>query len=119
MLRGMVAAYCDDAKIVGPCSDAHDAHAMLCRLARDELGIEEGPTKGSVMWEGGGGPNPDDLALFPPAMPRVASRSTHDRNAGVFNGDARHEPAQAAKDKLMDKPRDNGAGRMRTMSRLP
>ena len=51
---------------------------MVCRLARDELGIEEGPTTGSVMWEGEGSPNPDDLALFPPAVPGVASRITHD-----------------------------------------
>ena len=54
MTHGMVAAYCDDVKIVGPCSDARDAYAMVCRLARDELGIEEDPTKGSVMWEGEG-----------------------------------------------------------------
>ena len=67
MPRGMVAAaaYCDDVKVVGPCSDARDAYAMVCRLARGELCIEEGPTKGSVMalWEGKGGPNLDDLAL--------------------------------------------------------
>ena len=48
MTHGMAAAYCDDVKIVGPCSDARDAYAMVCRLARDELGIEEDPTKGSV-----------------------------------------------------------------------
>ena len=44
MPHGMAAAYCDDVKIVGPCSVAHDAYAMACRLARDELGIEEDPT---------------------------------------------------------------------------
>ena len=49
MACGMVAAYCSDVKIVGPYSDAHDAYAMVCRLAHDELGIEEDPTKGSVM----------------------------------------------------------------------
>ena len=34
MIRGMVAAYCDDVKVVlvGPCSDARDAYAMVCRL---------------------------------------------------------------------------------------
>ena len=61
MAHGMVAAYCGDVKIVGPCSAARDAYAMVCRLAREELGIEEGPTKGSVMWEGEGSPNPDVL----------------------------------------------------------
>ena len=85
----MAAAYCADVKIVGPCSTARDAYAMVCRLARDELGIEEDPTKGSVMWEGNGSPNPDDLALFPSAMPGVASRIPHDRHLGVFIGDAR------------------------------
>ena len=115
MTHGMVAAYCDDVKIVGPCSAARDAYAMVCRLARDELGIEEDPTKGSVMWEGEGSPNPDDLALFPPAMPGVASRITHDRHLGVFIGDARPESVQAVKGKLMDKFHDKG----RIMSRLP
>ena len=105
-----------DVRIVGPCSDARDAHAIARRLARDELGIEEDPTKGAVMWEGAGSPNPaDDLALFPPAMPGVASRITHDRHLGVFIGDARPESAQAVKDKLMDKFHDKG----RIMSRLP
>ena len=109
-IRGMVAAYCGDVKIVGPCSDARDAYAMVCRLARDELGIEDGPTKGSIMWEGEGSPiaNPDDLALFPPAMPGVASRITHDRHLGVFIGDARPESVQAVKDKPMDKFHDKG-----------
>ena len=36
---------------------------MVCRIARDELGIEEDPTKGSVVWEGEGSPNPDEPAL--------------------------------------------------------
>ena len=88
-------------------SDARDAHAIVCRLARDELGIEEDHTRGSAMymWEGEGSPDPDDLSLFPPAMPGVASRITHDRHLGVFIGDARPESAQAVKDiyKLMDK----------------
>ena len=88
---------------------------MVRRLARGELGIEDNPTTGSVIWEGEGSPNPDDLALFPPAMPGVASRITHDRHMGVFIGDARPEPAQAAKGKLMDKPHDKG----RIMPRLP
>ena len=43
------------------------------------------------------------------AMPGawVASRITHDRHLGLFIG-ARPEPAQAVKDKLMDKLHDRG-----------
>ena len=114
MPRGTVAAYCDDAKIVGPCSVAHDAYAMVRRLAHDELGIEEDPTKGSIVWEDGGSPNPDDLTLFPPAMPGVASRITHDRRLGVSIGDARPAPVQAVRDKLVDKLHDKG--RIMTLS---
>ena len=117
MTHGMVAAYCGDAKIVGPCGASRDAYAIGRRLARDELGIEEDPiaTKGSVMWEGEGSPNPGDLALSPPAMPGVASRTTHGRHLGMSIGDARPESAQAVKGKLMDKFYDKG----RIMSRLP
>ena len=67
------------------------------------------------MWEGEGRPKPDDLALFHPDMPGVASRITHDRHLGVFIGDARPESVQAVKDKLMDKFHDKG----RIVSRLP
>ena len=55
MAHGMVAAYCGDVYISGRCSAARDAHAAECRLARDELGIEEDPTEGPgsvmIMWE--------------------------------------------------------------------
>ena len=61
---------------------------MVCCLAHDELGIEEGPTKGFVMWEGKGGHNHDNLAIFPLAMLGVASRITHDCHLGVYIGDA-------------------------------
>ena len=57
--------------VAGPFRD-DIVYAMVCCLAREELGIEEDPTKGAIMCEGDGGPDPDDLALLPPAMPGVA-----------------------------------------------
>ena len=47
-------------------------------LALTELGIEEVPSKGSVVWEGESSPSQAQLDMFLPALPGVASRIMHD-----------------------------------------
>ena len=56
MLCGFVAAYCDDVKICGPTDVALKAYKTLITKASELLGIDEVPSKGSVMWEGEGSP---------------------------------------------------------------
>ena len=100
MQCGLVAAFCDDVKICGPPKVAHQAYVTLIELARECLGIEEVPSKGSLMWEGEGSPDLDD---FPDEMPGVSSRITHDRHLGVFIGDSRPGSVADVKHALMDK----------------
>ena len=103
MASGFVAAYVDDVKISAPASVAHAAYIRLCELARARLGLEEDPTKGSVIWEGLGDVN---VSMFPPAMPGVASRLLVDKHVGVFVGDARPESVAAVKAALQRKLED-------------
>ena len=72
----------------------------LTRLAKELLGVDEVPSKGSIMWEGEGSP---DLSKFPLLMPGVRTRITHDRHLGVFIGDSCPASVRAVKDALIDK----------------
>ena len=76
---GIVVAYCDDVKLVGPPAVAHAAYAKLKSLCQQLLGLEEQPAKGSVLWEGEGAV---DVPMLPPTMPGVASRLLFDRQLG-------------------------------------
>ena len=100
METGALVAYCDDVKILGPPRVALAAYRRLRCLARRALNLTEVPRKGSVVWEGRGTP---DLRGFPPAMPGVPSRVTHDRHLGVFIGDSRPESVAAVKAALQAK----------------
>ena len=100
MSCGSVSAYCDDVKICAPTKVALEAYNTLTRLAKELLGIDEVPSKGSIMWEGEGSP---DLSKFPLLMPGVRTRITHDRHLGVFIGDSRPASVRAVKDALMEK----------------
>ena len=87
-------------RIVAPVSVAHAAYARLISLARDKLGCDEVPAKGSLLWEGEGTP---DVSMFPASMPGQAERLLHDRQLGVFVGDSRPESIAAIKSALSDK----------------
>ena len=100
MPAGFVVAYVDDVKILAPASIAHAAYVRLATLARTRLGLEEVPSKGSVIWEG---PGDVDVSMFPATMPGVASRLLVDKHLGVFVGDERAESVAAVKAALQSK----------------
>jgi hypothetical protein len=100
MTDGAVLAYMDDVKVMGPVDEAKAAYAALVGLCADRLGIEEVPSKGSVVWAGPGAP---DLAGLPPAMPGVATRVLFDKALGVYIQDGRQESEAAVKAELQAK----------------
>ena len=79
MIAGFVVAYVDDVKIVAPAPIAHmhAAYVRLATLVHARLGLEEVPSKGSVIWEG---PGDVDVPMFPATMPGVASRLLVDKH---------------------------------------
>ena len=103
MESGFVVAYVDDVKINAPAPVAHAAYMSLRELSRTLLGLEEEPTKGSVIWEG---PGDVDVSMFPPTLPGVASRLLVDKHVGVYVGDARPESVAAVKAALQTKLED-------------
>ena len=100
MTQGLVAAYCDDVRIVAPVKDAGDAYNLLKRLASQHLNCVEVPSKGSVIWEGEGTP---DLSGLPSDMPGRNDRLLHDKHLGVFVGDSRDHSVAAVKASLLTK----------------
>ena len=100
MTSGMLVAYMDDVRIVGPPAIAIAAYTSLIQRAFQDLGVEEVPSKGSVIWHGEGSPN---LAGLPADMPGVRSRLSHDKTLGVFVGDARPASVAAVEEALKEK----------------